>query len=63
MRDDTKTGLLIFLGLTVAAWLPIGVMLLVDKIGDMRTPEGMVYTAGNGPSGKAYEKNHERRQK
>ncbi len=61
MREDTKTGLLIFLGLTVAAWLPIGVMLLVDKIGEMRTPEGMVYTAGNGPTGKSYEPDHSKK--
>ncbi len=62
MRDDTKTALLIWAAIAGACAVPVG-LLLIDSVREWLTPNGMVYTAGNGPSGKAYEKDHERRPK
>ncbi len=62
MRDDTKVAIAIVAVVAGAGAAVVGLMLL-DSVREWLTPNGMVYTAGNGPSGKDYEKNHERRQK
>ncbi len=66
MTPDTRTAICIVATIGAVAFIPAAIyggIRLYDAWMESRTPEGMVYTAGNGPTGAQYEPDHSKQRR